>query len=141
MHQTTVRFGPDLWEALEEECARLRMSIAQYLREAALARLVYAAGKRGDPERELALLVAVEREEDGPEAPQGSQLEEWVRPSSAHREPLDRARSESTEAAALWEQARLVRRRAREIRASLVRERAAREAPGPAAHEPSKPDS
>jgi hypothetical protein len=46
MHQTTVRFGPDLWEALEAECSRLGMSAAQYIRESALARLAYAAGQR-----------------------------------------------------------------------------------------------
>jgi hypothetical protein len=50
MHQTTVRFGPDLWEALEDECSRLGVSAAQYLREAALARLSYTAGRRGDAE-------------------------------------------------------------------------------------------
>jgi hypothetical protein len=55
MHQTTVRFGPDLWEALEAECARLGMSAAQYLREAALARLSYMAGQRGDKDYERAL--------------------------------------------------------------------------------------
>jgi hypothetical protein len=48
MHQTTVRFTPDLWEALEVECGRLGISAAQYLREAALARLSYTAGQRGD---------------------------------------------------------------------------------------------
>jgi hypothetical protein len=48
MHQTTVRFGPDLWEALEAECGRLGMSAAQYVREAALARLHYTAGREGD---------------------------------------------------------------------------------------------
>ena len=59
MHQTTVRFGPDLWEALEEECRRLGLSVAQYVREAALARLVYTAGRRGDDEFDHALdLVA-----------------------------------------------------------------------------------
>jgi hypothetical protein len=50
MHQTTVRFGPDLWEALEDECSRLGVSAAQFLREAALARLSYTAGRRGDAE-------------------------------------------------------------------------------------------
>ena len=49
MHQTTVRFGGDLWEALDEECARLGVSVAQYVREAAMARLAYAAAKRGEP--------------------------------------------------------------------------------------------
>ena len=48
MHQTTVRFSPDLWESLEIECRRLGMSAAQYLREAALARLAFTAGQRGD---------------------------------------------------------------------------------------------
>jgi predicted nucleotidyltransferase len=62
MHQTTVRFEADLWEALESECAELGLSVAQYVREAALARLVYAAGKRGDVDRELALVVALEEQ-------------------------------------------------------------------------------
>ena len=58
MHQTTVRFGADLWEALEVECGRLGVSAAQYLREAALARLAYTAGQRGDKEYEHALVGA-----------------------------------------------------------------------------------
>lgn len=57
MHQTTVRFGSDLWEALEAECARLGVSAAQYLREAALARLAYTAGRRGDPLYDEALVA------------------------------------------------------------------------------------
>jgi hypothetical protein len=44
MHQTTVRFGPDLWSALEDESARLGVSIAHYVRDAALARLSYTEG-------------------------------------------------------------------------------------------------
>ncbi|MBA3264184.1 MAG: hypothetical protein H0T69_17295 [Thermoleophilaceae bacterium] len=36
VHQTTVRFEADLWEALESECAELGLSVAQYVREAAL---------------------------------------------------------------------------------------------------------
>jgi hypothetical protein len=61
MHQTTVRFGPDLWQALERESSELGISVAQYVREAALARLMYTAGRRGDPEYELAQLVAAGR--------------------------------------------------------------------------------
>ncbi|MEA2364262.1 MAG: hypothetical protein QOD71_3407 [Thermoleophilaceae bacterium] len=64
MHHTTVHFGGDLWEALESECAELGLTVSQYVREAALARLVYAAGKRGDAEGELALVVALERERE-----------------------------------------------------------------------------
>ena len=48
MHQTTVRFSPDLWESLEDESKQLGVSVAQYLREAAIARLAYAAGRVGD---------------------------------------------------------------------------------------------
>jgi hypothetical protein len=43
MHQTTVRFGRDLWVVLEQEAERLGVSAAQYVREATLARLAYAA--------------------------------------------------------------------------------------------------
>jgi hypothetical protein len=58
MHQTTVRFGPDLWEALELECGHLGVSAAQYVREAALARLTYTAGRRGELGYERALASA-----------------------------------------------------------------------------------
>jgi hypothetical protein len=58
MHQTTVRFGSDLWEALDEECEHLGVSVAQYLREAALARLMYAAGERGDRRYDAAIATA-----------------------------------------------------------------------------------
>lgn len=58
MHQTTVRFGPDLWEALEVECARLGVSAAQYMRESVLARLVYTAGRTGAGDAYETALVA-----------------------------------------------------------------------------------
>jgi len=48
MHQTTVRFGSELWRALEQEAEALGVSVAHYVREAALARLAYSAGRRGD---------------------------------------------------------------------------------------------
>ncbi len=48
MHQTTVRFAPDLWAQLEREAERAGVSAAQYVREATLARLCYSAGRRGD---------------------------------------------------------------------------------------------
>ena len=48
MHQTTVRFSADLWDELETECFALGVSIAQYLREAAVARVAYSAARRGD---------------------------------------------------------------------------------------------
>ncbi len=39
MHQTTVRFGADLWHELVREAERGGVSVAQYVREAAVARL------------------------------------------------------------------------------------------------------
>src|SRR3954452_11145206 len=58
MHQTAVRFDPDLWAAVEDECGRLGVSAAQYLREAAAARLAYAAGRRGEEDYDDALVAA-----------------------------------------------------------------------------------
>ena len=55
MHQTTVRFGAELWQELERESALMGVSIAQYVREAALARLIHAAAERGGQEFRLAL--------------------------------------------------------------------------------------
>jgi hypothetical protein len=61
MHQTTLRFAPDLWEAVSREAGRTGVSVAQYVREAVLIRIVYEAGRRGDPLVESAMrLVGAE---------------------------------------------------------------------------------
>ena len=75
MHQTTVRFDPEVWAALDEEAARLGVSTAQYVREAAVARLAYGLGRRGDRAFERALVAA---------GSTGDELE-W----SGGREPLE----------------------------------------------------
>jgi hypothetical protein len=113
MHQTTVRFGPDLWEALEAECARLGVSAAQYLREAALARLSYTAGRRRDPDYAEAY------------AQLGPQIDE--RATAAPDEetaPALATQSESSEqvlaASALTAQSELVRRRSQRVRAEAA---------------------
>ena len=113
MHQTTVRFGPDLWEALEQECEQLGVSVAQYLREAALTRLVYAAGRRGDHDFEAALAIAVG---ELPGEADSVELETIATPARSASTAEERARSEATEAAALAAQSRLVRQRARDLR-------------------------
>jgi hypothetical protein len=46
MHQTTVRFGRDLWYALEREAAAAGVSVAQFVRESAVARLAQNAAQR-----------------------------------------------------------------------------------------------
>jgi hypothetical protein len=58
MHQTTVRFGSELWADLAAEADALGVSVAQFIREAALARLAYSAGRRGDRGWEAALRLA-----------------------------------------------------------------------------------
>jgi predicted DNA-binding protein len=40
MHQTTIRFGHELWEELETAAEEGGVSVAQYVREAAIERLV-----------------------------------------------------------------------------------------------------
>jgi hypothetical protein len=129
MHQTTVRFGPDLWEALEDECAHLGVSVAQFLREAALTRLVYAAGRRGDDEFELALdLVAAKA--PASEAPRDPlpppiELDRFATTAQSAEITAQRASRESLESAALHAQGRLARQRARELRALVARHRRA----------------
>jgi hypothetical protein len=50
MRATTIRFTPELWELLQREAEREEVSVAQYVRDAALFRVAYGAGVRGDRE-------------------------------------------------------------------------------------------
>src|SRR2546430_12146433 len=49
MRATTVRFSRDLWAMVEAGAEAAGVSVAQFVRDAALTRVVYAAGRRGDP--------------------------------------------------------------------------------------------
>jgi hypothetical protein len=106
MHQTTLRFPEDLWRFLEDEAKSLGISVAQYVREAALARAAYDAGRRGQP---LFVDTAVIRGAvplaDHPPIPR-----------SAGTDPVAKARETVTDSAAVWAQARLVRRRSEQLR-------------------------
>jgi hypothetical protein len=44
----TIRVSPELWELLEQEAARQEISVSQFVRDAALLRVGYLAGVRGD---------------------------------------------------------------------------------------------
>lgn len=52
MRATTIRFTPELWELLEREARREGVSVAQYVRDAALFRAAYGMGERNGPARE-----------------------------------------------------------------------------------------
>jgi hypothetical protein len=49
MRATLVRFGPELFQELQIEARRNGVSVAQYVREAVVARIAYTAGRRGEP--------------------------------------------------------------------------------------------
>jgi hypothetical protein len=102
MHQTTVRFGADLWGALQVEAKRLGVSVAQYVRDAALGRLSYDAGRRD--------------EQTGTRAPRAQAAENGAAA----------AQSELSQSEALWAQGRLARQRAADLRAHTEGSRAKR---------------
>jgi len=124
MHQTTVRFGPDLWAALEEECRHLGVSAAHFVREATLARLSYTAGRRGEPEYEHALV--------GAGAPHTDRIETGRdRTELQVHTAADIASESGLDAAAVTAQAELVRTRSQRLREDSERmrhERASRKA-------------
>jgi|Tabmets5t2r1_1033131.scaffolds.fasta_scaffold13250_2 hypothetical protein len=125
MHQTTVRFGADLWDTLEREATRLGVSVAQYIREAALARVVYAAGQRGDDQFDVALELALGGQQEPARVPQP---EGMLRQARDVPGPVGRAQVEVSDAAALWAQGRQVRRRAQELRDAIAARRHAQQA-------------
>jgi hypothetical protein len=58
MQATLVRFGPDLHAELKQEASRAGISVAQFVREAVVARIAYSAGRRGDPAFREAIAAA-----------------------------------------------------------------------------------
>lgn len=117
MHQTTLRFPEDLWRFLEEEAKSLGVSVAQYVREAALARAAYDAGRRGEP---IFVDPAVIRSGVSLSSIGGPE-----RRPAPHERAIASARETTTDSSAVWAQARLVRRRSAQLReqARLTHER------------------
>jgi hypothetical protein len=110
MHQTTVRFGPDLWDEIAVEAERAGVSVAQYVRDAALMRVSYTRGRDGDPHYQAALeLIAAARADSDAFA-------ESTAARARSREVLE-------EALALASENRQARRHGREIREDSRRRR------------------
>lgn len=55
MHATTVRFTDDLWQLLEREAVGQSISVAQFVRDAALMRVAILMSKRGDADGDATL--------------------------------------------------------------------------------------
>lgn len=55
LRATTVRISDDLWQLLETESGRQGISVAQFLRDAALLRLGQIAGRRDDPNARMTI--------------------------------------------------------------------------------------
>jgi hypothetical protein len=94
MHQTTVRFGRDLWQALEREALAAGVSVAQFVREAAVARLAQNAAERAPL----------------PPGHLGSGAEARSRAARADAEEI------VLDSAAVWAQSQQARSRSRELR-------------------------
>jgi hypothetical protein len=58
MRATTIRFTPELWALLQREATREGVSVAQYVRDAALFRVAYSAGIRREQDPEGADPIA-----------------------------------------------------------------------------------
>jgi hypothetical protein len=68
MRATTIRFSAELWTVLEREARREGVSVAQYVRDAALFRVAYGMGERSDRFRRLPEEVREELERAAPGA-------------------------------------------------------------------------
>jgi predicted nucleotidyltransferase len=115
MHQTTLRFAPELWSALSYEAELAGVSVAQYVREAVLTRIVYAAGRRGDSMIDSAMSIL--GIQDGPHPHESVQHAQHA---------VDGSQRQLEGAAAVWAQSRQARARARELRDSVHEAEAAR---------------
>ena len=102
MHQTTLRFAPDAWRAIEGEAAVAGVSTAQFVRDAVLWRMAYEAGR-------------AERDQPAIGVP--------ARAGGLAEPAKEAAREEVSAATALWAQGRQARARAEALRAEAQEKR------------------
>lgn len=117
MHQTTIRFGNDLWRALTRSAEEQGTSVAQYVREAAVARMAQEAAADGIPAPDAAWAAETDRGRAaaGHDAARGA-------------EARGASRGQVEGSLAVWAQGRHARARARAIREQSARIRAERPA-------------
>jgi hypothetical protein len=96
-----IRFGADLWSLLEEEAARIGVSVSQYVREAALARASASAAARGADAFELLAQYAHGSRDSGK--------------AGSERTTLTRGRDARSDAEALMAQSTQAQRQASQL--------------------------
>lgn len=115
MHQTTIRFGTDLWDALSRAAEQQGTSVAQYVREAAVARMA-----QGDsPALPMPDARRIADSDRRRAAGGGAFAARGAAARSASRDQAD-------DSLAVWAQGRQARARARAIREEAARIRAQR---------------
>ena len=104
MRATTVRFGADLWRELEAEAARVGVSVAQYVRDAALIRVTWER-LRAEPDDYAAAagLVGEPSEAAPPEARPADVSPRLREESRALRSEAEQAQRRSVEVVARGE--------------------------------------
>jgi hypothetical protein len=118
MHQTTIRFGSDLWRALSLAAEEQGTSVAQYVREAAVARMAQGSRSGGSPEAATAGAADTDRRRSA-ERPHDADRGAAAR--SASRDQVEGSR-------AVWAQGQQARAQARAVREESARIRALRPA-------------
>jgi hypothetical protein len=118
MHQTTIRFGSDLWRALSRAAEEQGTSVAQYVREAAVARMAQGSGFGGAAGAATAGAADTDRRRSAAGTPDAGR--------SAAARSASRDQVESSQA--VWAQGEQARAQARAVREESARIRALRPA-------------
>ena len=104
MRATTVRFGADLWRELEAEAARVGVSVAQYVRDAALIRVTWERLRAEPGDYAAATGVVGEPDEAAPPEARPADVSPRLREESrALRSEAEQAQRRSVEVVARGE--------------------------------------
>jgi len=110
MRVSAVRFGADLWQLLDDEATLVGVSVAQYVREASLARAAAAAAARGeDPLERLAAAAQkttpAQADDASTPKPRRTPQDDMVKRANAARRKATAARTSAQAVIAQSEQA------------------------------------